>query len=101
VVKEGKKRKAQLEAGYHGSGYRNGWQVVCNSLATFVACIVWSVMFTPDALPWSLFVRAFNVPLGTDVYDSNGWCPTSPAVANGLSRALVFATLGCVLSRNV
>jgi len=94
ATKQGKKHKARLEAGYHGSGYRNGWQVICNSLATFVACIIWSVTFTSDALPWSLFVRAFNVPRGPDVYDSNGWCPTSPVVADGLSRALVFATLG-------
>lgn len=89
---EGKQRKAQLEAGYHGSGHRNGWQVLCNSAVTFVACVMWSVKFTPDALPWSLLAPA----RGPDVYYSDDWCPMSPTVADGLSRALVFATLGCV-----
>lgn len=95
-AKEGKQRKAQLEAGYHGSGNRTGWQVLCNSLAAFVACVIWSVKFTPDALPWSLLARAVHVPRGPEVYDSNNWCPVSPAIADGLSRALVFVTLGCV-----
>ncbi|KAN0078251.1 Integral membrane protein DUF92 domain containing protein [Tylopilus felleus] len=94
ATKQGKQRKAQLEAGYHGSGNRTGWQVLCNSLAAFVACVIWSVKFTPDALPWSLLARAVHVPRGPEVYDSDSWCPASPAIADGLSRALVFVTLG-------
>lgn len=89
---EGKQRKAQLEAGYHDSGYRTGWQVLCNSAAAFVACVIWSAKFTPDALPWSLFAQV----RGPDVYRSDEWCPVSPTIAGGLSRALVFATLGRV-----
>ena len=58
--------------------------------------MIWSLIFTPDALPWSLLARAIHVPRGPDVYYSDGWCPMSPAVADGLSRALVFVTLGCV-----
>ncbi|KAG6373576.1 integral membrane protein DUF92-domain-containing protein [Boletus reticuloceps] len=91
---EGKQRKAQLEAGYQGSGYRTGWQVLCNSLAAVVACVIWSVRFTPDVLPWSLFARGLYAPRGPDVYHSDGWCPVSPAVAGGLSQTLVLATLG-------
>lgn len=98
-AEEGKQRKAQLEAGYHGSGHRTGWQVLCNSLAAFIACVVWSMKFTPDAVPWSFLARAIHVPRSPDVYHSDGWCPVSPAVAGGLSRALVFVTLGCVSRR--
>jgi len=90
ATKQGKQRKTQLEAGYHGSGYRTGWQVLCNSAAALVACVIWSIKFTPHALPWSLFVQT----RGANLYDSDGWCPLSPTVADGLSRALVFATLG-------
>ncbi|KAF8550713.1 hypothetical protein OG21DRAFT_1419257 [Imleria badia] len=94
ATKQGKQRKAQLEAGYHGSGNRTGWQVLCNSLAAVVACVLWSVKFTPDALPWSFFAQAIHVPRGPDVYHNDGWCPMSPTVADGLSRALVLVTMG-------
>ncbi|KAI9570002.1 integral membrane protein DUF92-domain-containing protein [Boletus coccyginus] len=90
ATKQGKQRKAQLETRYHGAGYRTGWQVLCNSAAALVACMIWSIKFTPDALPWSLLAGA----RGPDVYNGDSWCPVSPAIAGGLSRALVFATLG-------
>lgn len=59
-------------------------------------CVIWSLKFTPDALPWSFLARAIHVPRGPDLYHSDSWCPVSPAVADGLTRALVFVTLGCV-----
>ncbi|KAG9312607.1 integral membrane protein DUF92-domain-containing protein [Chiua virens] len=100
ATKQGKQRKAQLEAGHHGAGYRTGWQVLCNTLAVFVACVIWSMKFTSHAFPYSLLARAVHVPRGLDTYDSDNWCPTSPAVADGLTRALFFATLGCVFAEN-
>ncbi|KAF9242790.1 integral membrane protein DUF92-domain-containing protein [Melanogaster broomeanus] len=93
ATKYGKKRKAQLEAGFHDAGYRTGWQVLCNTFPAFVASIVWSVRFTPDSVPWSFLAHAVNVPRGP-IYTSDTWCPLSPTISDGLSRALIFATLG-------
>ncbi|KIJ67257.1 hypothetical protein HYDPIDRAFT_84225 [Hydnomerulius pinastri MD-312] len=93
ATKYGKQRKAQLEQGFQDAGYRTGWQVLCNSLAAFVASIIWSVTFTPSVLPWSLFAHAVDTPRGP-IYTSDSWCPLSPTVSSGLSRALIFVTLG-------
>ncbi|KIJ19469.1 hypothetical protein PAXINDRAFT_69531 [Paxillus involutus ATCC 200175] len=92
-TKYGNKRKAQLEAGFHDAGYRTGWQVLCNTFPAFIASIIWSVRFTPDALPWSFLAHVVDVSRDP-VYTSDSWCPLSPAISNGLSRALIFITLG-------
>ncbi|KAF9221042.1 hypothetical protein BS17DRAFT_712320 [Gyrodon lividus] len=93
ATKYGKKRKAQLEAGFHDAGYRTGWQVLCNTFPAFVASIIWSVRFTPDAAPWSFFAHVVNLSRGP-IYASDSWCPLSPLISDGLSRALTFVTLG-------
>ncbi|KAH7886648.1 integral membrane protein DUF92-domain-containing protein [Phlebopus sp. FC_14] len=93
ATKYGKRRKAQLEEGFQDAGNRTGWQVVCNSLVAFIASIVWSSTFAPDVLPWSLVAHTLRTPRGP-VYVSDSWCPMSPTVFDGWSRALVFATLG-------
>ncbi|KAI6008703.1 integral membrane protein DUF92-domain-containing protein [Pisolithus orientalis] len=84
ATKYGKKRKAQLEEGFQDAGYRTGWQVLCNSIAAFIASIIWSVTFTPNVLPWSL-LPSCSVPLKVHLYDTESWCPF---------RALLFIVLG-------
>lgn len=91
ATKYGKKRKAQLEEGFQDAGYRTGWQVLCNSVAALTAAVVWSVTFAPNVLPWSLLPSV--LPQGP-LYDSEGWCPLSANISNGLSRALLFIVLG-------
>lgn len=94
---DGKKRKAQLEDGYHDAGYRSGTQVLCNSFSAFVATGLWCIAFAHDALPWSL-VASYTQPGLTLVenvpYNDGEWCPLDVSISNGSSRALIFATLG-------
>lgn len=92
ATKYGKKRKAQLEEGFQDSGYRTGWQVLCNSIAAFIASIIWSVTFTPNVLPWSLVPSVLHAE--GPLYDTESWCPLSASISNGLSRALLFIVLG-------
>lgn len=92
ATKYGKKRKAQLEEGFQDAGYRTGWQVLCNSIAAFIASIIWSVTFTPNVLPWSLLPSV--LPVEGPLYDTESWCPLSASISNGLSRALLFIVLG-------
>ncbi|KAH7923580.1 hypothetical protein BV22DRAFT_1015152 [Leucogyrophana mollusca] len=93
ATKYGKKRKAQLEDGFQDAGYRTAWQVLCNSFTAFIASAVWSILFAPDALPWSLLKNSIHISR-TVIYNGDDWCPLSPSVSGGLSRALMFATLG-------
>lgn len=93
ATKYGHKRKAQLEEGFQNAGYRNGWQVLCNSVAAFFATIVWSVRFAPNVLPWSLLAFSNGSPQGP-LYDGESWCPLSKHLDNGLSRAMLFVVLG-------
>ncbi|KAI6099860.1 integral membrane protein DUF92-domain-containing protein [Pisolithus thermaeus] len=91
ATKHEKKRKAQLEEGFQDAGYRTGWQVLCNSIAAFIASVVWSATFAPNVLPWSLLPSV--LPQGP-LYDSESWCPLSAGISNDLSRALLFVVLG-------
>ncbi|EGN97491.1 hypothetical protein SERLA73DRAFT_184220 [Serpula lacrymans var. lacrymans S7.3] len=93
ATKYGKKRKATLEDGYQAAGYRTAWQVLCNSFTAFLAAAAWGILYAPNVLPWSIIRQFVSVPEATR-YDSDSWCPLSPDVTNGLSRALLFSTLG-------
>jgi len=88
--KDGKHIKAQREEGYEESGNRTGWQVFCNSFAGLVSCILWTALFVPDSL-LSLVVGEQHLALR---YDPTAWCPLSPEIFKGWSRALLFASLG-------
>ncbi|KZT30324.1 hypothetical protein NEOLEDRAFT_1153562 [Neolentinus lepideus HHB14362 ss-1] len=92
ATKVGKQRKAQLEEGHREAGYRSGFQVLCNSFSAFVAAVVWEGVFVPGSLSSSLVANV----LGSrgPAYSSDDWCPLSPTVFDGRSRALVFAALG-------
>ncbi|KAL4071971.1 integral membrane protein DUF92-domain-containing protein [Scleroderma citrinum] len=89
---DGKKRKAQLE-GFQDAGYRNGWQVLCNSIAAFIATVLWSVTFAPNILPWSWLASVLGLPRGP-LYDGESWCPLSATISDGLSWALLYIVLG-------
>ncbi|TFK51454.1 hypothetical protein OE88DRAFT_1659498 [Heliocybe sulcata] len=94
ATKVGKQLKAQLEDGHQEAGYRSGFQVVCNSFSAFIAAMAWEGLFVPGSLS-SLFIhQILGATAGGPAYSSNGWCPLSPNVFHGWSRALVFAALG-------
>jgi Integral membrane protein DUF92 len=90
LLQDGKHIKAQREEGYQESGNRTGWQVFCNSFAGLVACILWTALFVPDSF-LSLVVGEEHRALR---YDPSAWCPLSPDIFKGWSRALLFASLG-------
>ena len=92
ATKVGKELKAQLEEGHQAAGNRTGIQVLCNALSAFVASMIWSAMFVPNSFAASIL--GSYIPLRR-VYDLDEWCPLSGDVADGWSRALLFATLGC------
>ncbi|GAW09380.1 integral membrane family protein [Lentinula edodes] len=107
ATKLGKQRKAQLEDGYHEAGYRSGWQVLSNSFAAFVACVLWNILFSQGSLQTSLilvFGTEFRDGLinilglesqGLPEYgDGGSWCPVDQQIAGGWSRLFIFATLG-------
>lgn len=94
-VSDGKKLKSTLEDGYHEAGYRTAWQVVCNSFAAFIAAVTWSALFAPDSIP-GIIASNFDLGFVAPTYSSDEWCPLSPEVLQGASRALVFAALGSV-----
>ncbi|KAF9006939.1 integral membrane protein DUF92-domain-containing protein [Cyathus striatus] len=99
ATKYGKKRKAQLEEGYHEAGYRSGWQVLCNSASAFVAAFVWNAVFAPGSVHAKLDgILGINVQgligiKNAPRYDAS-WCPVDGSIAGGLSRMLLFAALG-------
>jgi hypothetical protein len=93
---DGKSLKATLEEGFHEAGYRSAWQVLCNSFAAFIATVIWSVLFAPRSIPWTV-ASALNLGVAeTSSYTPDEWCPLSRHVSDGASRALLFATLGSV-----
>ncbi|TFK68891.1 hypothetical protein BDN72DRAFT_768622 [Pluteus cervinus] len=79
---DGKRRKAQLEEDYHEAGYRNGWQVLCNSVTAFIACTAWNMMYVQDSVHARLFGHQ-GYELGQCALEERGW-----------SRMLLFAALG-------
>ncbi|KXN85181.1 Transmembrane protein 19 [Leucoagaricus sp. SymC.cos] len=94
ATKYGKQRKAKLEDGYHEAGYRTGWQVLCNSAAGIAAAAVWNGMFVPNSVhAWILERVGLGVGTGI-VYGETVWCPLDKQIAEGWSRALVFAAVG-------
>ncbi|KAF8887035.1 integral membrane protein DUF92-domain-containing protein [Gymnopilus junonius] len=100
ATKYGKSIKAKLEDGYMEAGYRSGWQVLCNSASALVASVVWNAAFAPTSVQAGV-ANLFGIDIGYRllglkapiVYDKS-WCPTSGTVADGWSRALMFANLG-------
>ncbi|KAG1750648.1 integral membrane protein DUF92-domain-containing protein [Suillus paluster] len=98
ATKYGKKRKAQLEDDYQEAGYRSGVQVLCNSFTAFLASGLWCLVFAPDTFPWSLVVNSYthSGPLSVEsvAYNDGQWCPLDSTVSSGLSRAVMFVTLG-------
>ncbi|KAF7355540.1 Integral membrane family protein [Mycena sanguinolenta] len=96
ATKYGKQRKAKLEAGYHDSGYRSGWQVLSNSFSAAVAASAWNILFDPrgvHAWVWGALTAGATSTIA-QTYTSDAWCPSSNDVGNGWSRALLFAALG-------
>lgn len=92
ATKIGKGRKAQLEEGHQEAGYRNASQVFCNSFSALVAALLWSAAFVPNSLASQLLPSLLVVP--GRPYVSTEWCPVSPQVTSGWSRALVLVSLG-------
>jgi uncharacterized membrane protein len=99
ATKIGKSRKAQLEEGHQDAGYRSATQVYCNSSSALLATLLWSATFVPNSLASQLLPTVFVVP--GRPYSSAEWCPISPHVTSGLSRALLLAALGCVQGSHV
>ncbi|KAF9269395.1 hypothetical protein L218DRAFT_265238 [Marasmius fiardii PR-910] len=99
ATKFGKQRKAQFEDGYHEAGYRSGWQVISNAFSALVACLLWNILFAPTSfqsriLSWPGLRGNLIELLGASPVEYGNWCPVDRAIANGWSRALVFAALG-------
>lgn len=99
ATKVGKAVKKDFEEGYADAGYRDGWQVLCNSASALVASALWSAAFVQGdrdvfSASWSLVGEFAGAPARLGEYASESWCVLSPTVAGGWSRALVFATLG-------
>jgi len=93
ATKVGKSRKAQLEEGHQEAGYRSASQVFCNSSSALAATLLWSAAFVPNSLASQLLPSLLVVP--GRPYISTEWCPISPQVTSGWSRALVLVSLGC------
>jgi uncharacterized membrane protein len=66
--------------------------VICNSLAAFFACVAWNVMFVDKSLHRRV-LWSYHGDVNQIEYDGQ-WCPVDVDVAGGLSRVLMFATLG-------
>ncbi|PFH49170.1 hypothetical protein AMATHDRAFT_63658 [Amanita thiersii Skay4041] len=95
ATKFGKQQKARLEEGYHEAGYRNGWQVLCNSAFAFVATSVWNVYYVPGSPhAWVAELVGFTPRNNGITYRPDSWCPTDGQVSGGWSRVLVFIVLG-------
>lgn len=92
ATKVGKRRKAELEEGHQEAGYRSAIQVYCNSFSALLATLLWSAAFVPDSLASQLLPSLFVIPGWP--YSSADWCPLSPHVTSGLSRAMLLASLG-------
>ncbi|KAF8634316.1 hypothetical protein AX15_000977 [Amanita polypyramis BW_CC] len=86
ATRYGKKKKAQVEEGYHEAGYRSSWQVLCNSICALIATTLWNIYFVPGGA---------HAYLGqSHAYGEELWCPTDKDVGGGLSRMLFYVVLG-------
>ncbi|EIN04469.1 hypothetical protein PUNSTDRAFT_108231 [Punctularia strigosozonata HHB-11173 SS5] len=96
ATKVGKALKRSYEEGYEDAGYRDWMQVLCNSGSALVCATVWASSFAPGWLGGlsDPLGRVIGVKPGKVAYKPEEWCPVSSDVANGLSRALLFGTLG-------
>jgi len=99
ATKVGKSLKAQLEEGHQEAGYRSASQVLCNSFSALIATLLWSASFVPNSLASQLLPTLLVVP--GRPYVSTEWCPISPQVTSGWSRALVLISLGYVRCSHV
>ena len=99
ATKVGKSRKAQLEEGHQEAGYRTASQVLCNSFTALFATLLWSASFVPDSLASQFLPSPFVIP--GRPYVSTEWCPISPQVTSGWSRALLLLSLGCAQPSHV
>lgn len=96
ATKQGKWKKMVLEDGHTEGGNRNATQVVCNSLAAFVASVVWSAKFVPNSVAATLLAGYIDPQTP---YDRDAWCPVARgAGGDNWSRILLFLTLGYVAS---
>ncbi|KAI9069418.1 hypothetical protein FKP32DRAFT_1559649 [Trametes sanguinea] len=97
ATKVGKTLKKQLEEGHQDAGYRNAAQVLCNSLTSAIAALLWSALYEPRS--WQSWIleesgveKALVLPRVS--YDLELWCPVTPPPTASWSRVLLFATLG-------
>lgn len=73
-----------------GAGQRDAFQVLCNSLPAFIACLTWKGMFTH-----SMFSKFFEgLERDNQVYDSVVTCALASSYGNGWSRFLLLVALG-------
>uniref|UniRef100_A0A0W0G5M7 Integral membrane family protein n=1 Tax=Moniliophthora roreri TaxID=221103 RepID=A0A0W0G5M7_MONRR len=98
---DGKKIKAQLEDGYHEAGYRTGWQVMSNGFSAVIASILWNILFSSSSVQARIaselgfrdsISQYLNV--SSPEYNQDEWCPVDARIADGWSRALIYATVG-------
>ncbi|KLO05698.1 hypothetical protein SCHPADRAFT_910857 [Schizopora paradoxa] len=92
VTKVGKALKGKLEEGHQEAGYRNAWQVFCNSFTAFLASLLWTALFTKDSFARTFL--PFNLAAAARTYNSGLRCPVDESFGQGWSRFLIFATLG-------
>ncbi|KZT38678.1 hypothetical protein SISSUDRAFT_1004533 [Sistotremastrum suecicum HHB10207 ss-3] len=99
ATKVGKSIKQTLEEGHDsaGGGYRNAWQVFCNSYMAFVCAMAWEAFFVPRSIQaylmpssvTSFFIRhRLRLP-----YEPYAWCALSGSGQFAWSRVLVFGSL--------
>jgi hypothetical protein len=101
ATRVGKALKRNYEEGYEDAGYRDWTQVLCNSGSAMACAVLWACLFAPGWLGGleEPLGRILGVQARKDaVYWSREWCPVSPGVGSGLSRACLFGTLGYVHS---
>jgi len=92
-------KKILSEEGNEEAGYRNVWQVLCNSLTAVVAGTLWAVLLSPNSLHATLMRPLYSVHVSSST-SSEHWCPlpdpshSSPNFLFNVGRALIIATLG-------
>ncbi|KAG8902556.1 hypothetical protein FRB99_004345 [Tulasnella sp. 403] len=102
ATKLGKALKNTLEEGHQEAGYRDGMQVLSNSVTALIAATVWSITFTPISVhAWLYSIAEPSLgpsPLVSTVpytpFTRGQWCAVDSFVADGWSRKLIFIALG-------